>query len=538
MISVVIPAAGKPTNTILTNSSLSDTMIPINGKPIIAHIIDDLLRRSITSIVILVRSEDQMTARYIEHRYGQKAHIDIVTVKKNRGLGYSLLQARGHVPKTNHLLIYLADTIYKGPLEFRTDFLVTSTSVSDPSKWCFVEKKSSQLLRFIDKPSRYKKNGKALCGIYFLTDSSAFFSELAILTKKQSRVELSSALEQYQKQKPFRLHRAVQWYDCGNIENYYQAKIDFLNVRGFNSISYDSLLGIIKKSGNNQEKIKQEIKWYQQQPEGLRIFSPRLVAFEKQKKPYWYTLEYYGYQSLADLFVFNAIPEQIWKAVIDRLFIILDLFKKYHGAVPTRDYESMYVQKTIDRLSVLKENPYWKTLLAQSHIKINGKEYPSIVRILPKIRKRIRALARRSEMSFIHGDLCFSNILFDPYNRIFKFIDPRGAFGTSKGYGDIKYDIAKLRHSVCNKYDFITSNLFTVQQNRDREFTFTVHNDQYHNDIGSYFDQQLVAHKYSLRDIQLIEALLFISMIPLHNDNFERQQAMFCIGTQLLAQAL
>jgi hypothetical protein len=32
----------------------------------------------------------------------------------------------------------------------------------------------------------------------------------------------------------------------------------------------------------------------------------------------------------------------------------------------------------------------------------------------------------------------------------------------------------------------------------------------------------------------MIEGLLFISMLPLHSDNFERQLALFCIGIERL----
>ena len=38
----------------------------------------------------------------------------------------------------------------------------------------------------------------------------------------------------------------------------------------------------------------------------------------------------------------------------------------------------------------------------------------------------------------------------------------------------------------------------------------------------------------NINDIELIEALLFISMIPLHNDYPDRQLAFFCQGVKLL----
>ena len=49
-IVAIIPAAGKPTNHIIPNNNQPDTMLPINGKPVIAHIIDDLLERKINRV--------------------------------------------------------------------------------------------------------------------------------------------------------------------------------------------------------------------------------------------------------------------------------------------------------------------------------------------------------------------------------------------------------------------------------------------------------------------------------------------------------
>ena len=42
----------------------------------------------------------------------------------------------------------------------------------------------------------------------------------------------------------------------------------------------------------------------------------------------------------------------------------------------------------------------------------------------------------------------------------------------------------------------------------------------------------------NLDEIKIIEGLLFISMLPLHKDHFERQLALYSIGIQRLNEAL
>jgi hypothetical protein len=48
----------------------------------------------------------------------------------------------------------------------------------------------------------------------------------------------------------------------------------------------------------------------------------------------------------------------------------------------------------------------------------------------------------------------------------------------------------------------------------------------------------LIKNKWDLNEIKLIEGLLFISMLPLHRDHFERQLAFYSIGIQRLNEVL
>ena len=48
-----------------------------------------------------------------------------------------------------------------------------------------------------------------------------------------------------------------------------------------------------------------------------------------------------------------------------------------------------------------------------------------------------------------------------------KILDPRGNFGIDGVYGDIRYDIAKLMHSIIGRYDFIINDLFAIIQEKD-----------------------------------------------------------------------
>jgi D-Tyr-tRNAtyr deacylase len=71
-----------------------------------------------------------------------------------------------------------------------------------------------------------------------------------------------------------------------------------------------------------------------------------------------------------------------------------------------------------------------------------------------------------------------------------------------------------------------------VQEITPSQFEFEFLTDQ----IVDYklFDEVLEKEGYNVDDIELIEGLLFISMIPLHADDKNRQLAQFLIGLQCL----
>ena len=78
----------------------------------------------------------------------------------------------------------------------------------------------------------------------------------------------------------------------------------------------------------------------------------------------------------------------------------------------------------------------------------------------------VERLAENVQGCVVHGDLCLSNILYDLRSRVCKLIDPRGSFGAAGIYGDPRYDVAKLYHSIYGLYDFITNDLFHVEIER------------------------------------------------------------------------
>tara|TARA_B100000929_G_C15177208_1_gene307400 strand:+ start:28 stop:474 length:447 start_codon:yes stop_codon:yes gene_type:complete len=147
----------------------------------------------------------------------------------------------------------------------------------------------------------------------------------------------------------------------------------------------------------------------------------------------------------------------------------------------------------------------------------------------------VELLFNENDNCLIHGDLCFSNILYSFNNNQYKLIDPRGKWGTTI-FGDIKYDVAKLRHSIIGGYDSIDNGLFSIKY-EESTINLTIYRPLIYTTISRKVDEW-ISEKWDLNKIKLIEGLLFISMLPLHQDNFKKQLAFYSIGIQRLNEVI
>lgn len=196
----------------------------------------------------------------------------------------------------------------------------------------------------------------------------------------------------------------------------------------------------------------------------------------------------------------------------------------------------MYLIKTIKRMIKLKKDDHFLAFFNKPFL-VNGIKYISLNQIMEILRKVIpERLYNIDSFQIIHGDLCFANIMIDDNQNFVKLIDPRGRFGKFDIYGDYRYDLAKLWHSVDGKYDFIIKDMFAIDFDTDLGiinysiFKQKQNFDMYQCLLDSFADQI----EGRLDQIELIEALLFLSMIPLHGESINQQMAMLGTGVEIL----
>ena len=527
-ITCIIPSAWLPQNPLFP--WVFDLMVPINWKPTIDYIIWNLQKWGIENVIILLNKNDDKTYKYLDFR---KTNINLEVKKINSNSLWDTIYNSFKYIKTDNILIHLWDTIYNWNIDFSKDnILIEDKKVSSPQKWCFVDSK----LDFINKPSVIKTWYKAIIGLYYVKEYKDFFR----LLKSNNFYDTFSI---YTKNNEFNFQEIKGlYYDLWHLDEYYKSKIDFLRVRSFNSLEYDDFRWIITKKSSNNKKILWEINWFKNLPLDLKNFTPRLLDY-KLWKEISYSLEFYWYSSLADIFLYSDYPKYYYENIVDKLFKYQLYVKQNYSDknFSINNLYDIYLKKTFSRLDTMLENTFLNNLYNKNELIINWKKYKNIKEILSKdiiIDIINTKLYNKGDFTIIHGDMCFSNVLYDTFNWLFKIIDPRWNFWEEWIWWDIKYDFAKLRHSIHWKYEYIISDLFNLNINMELcEFSFIFFNED-SNHLTDYFDNKLKDNWYDPRLICFIEWLLFLSMIPLHSDSLNRQIVMYLTAVILLNEYL
>ncbi len=516
----------------------TNAMLPVNGKPVIAWTLDRLLKRGIRDATIVVRADDDDLPTFARYVYGSRMTLRIARAPSENGsIVRSLLAGLDAHPEATSVRVLLGDTIIDDPLDARPSFVYVA-DVQHPDRWCVAETgPDGRIARLHDKRHLPGRHHDALVGYYRFGDAAALRSALIDAIETQER-ELSAVLLRYGgHDAPLQVVRADVWYDFGNIDNLAQARLSLLQPREFNSVRIDHQVHAITKRSADRTKMRNEANWFASLPPSLALLAPRLTASGEDAETGWYTLEFYGYPTLAELFVCGRMLPDVWDSILRRVLDVHALIASHPGTLPAGTARTMYGTKTEERLQQLAaQRPDW-TWLGATSLTLNGRTIGGPATVMQRLAPWIDRLEATMQPTICHGDYCFSNVLYDIGSQIVRVIDPRGSFGVPGLYGDPRYDLAKLRHSVCGGYDFIVAGYVEAHDLGDGRFELDWKIPETARRAAEFFDDHIEARGLPAAEIRLIEALLFLTMAPLHADVPSRQLIMLLHGLDLLDKA-
>lgn len=510
-------------------------MLLLRGKPVVWWQLQNLKEQGLDSFILVVCKDNTKLIEYTKNVLSENFDIKLVQVgsRKNilSSLKYGLQVADLNLPTR----VILGDTMLTQSISDETDILFSSKEISTSQNWCLVDNSGKNGLYFYDRRKNLDVSDKeALVGYYAFQDTK-YLLNCCVKARLVLKKEISTALIKYQEKYQLKTKIVNDWYDLGHTSGLIKTKNMLFSARDFNSISVDTETGLLTKTSTKKQKLSDEAFWYENLPEDLKIFTPRMFSFSMNESEAKLVQELYGYPSLQELYLSGVVNIEDWHVIIEKLFNLHKRFEKYTTTVNEESLLWLYFAKTKERLEILRiQSSYWKELLEKENIYINGKKYRNLFLLKNGINDFAIKLSKNGIETIIHGDYCFSNILFDSNNYTFKLIDPRGRLNADATiYGDPRYDIAKLRHSIVGLYDFIVQGLFKLSEN-ENGYEYKILTSNEYKILEEIFDRYTTENNFEIKEIKFIEGLLFLSMIPLHKDNFERQKMFYLKAIELL----
>ncbi len=221
----LIPAAGIGKRLRPHTLNKPKALLPVAGKPILGHIVDDLAEAGIDHFVIVVGFQQESVRNWFD-RERPDLSVTFVEQAERLGLGHAVWVAREAVGDASFFCI-LGDTILKADYRRLLDpetSVIGVREVEDPRRFGVVELEGDRVSRFVEKPDQ-PRSKLAIVGAYLFRDAPALWSALARVLGQDMRTkgeyQLTDALQlMVEAGHPFRTQTVRDWYDCGKPETW------------------------------------------------------------------------------------------------------------------------------------------------------------------------------------------------------------------------------------------------------------------------------------------------------------------------------
>ncbi|MDQ7820266.1 MAG: sugar phosphate nucleotidyltransferase [Armatimonadota bacterium] len=230
----IIPAAGMGTRLRPHTFTQPKALLPVAGRPILAHIVDELSACGVDEVILVLGYLGERVIDFARRRY---PHLTVRAVWQEQplGNGHAVYVAREYLDGTPAVIIF-GDTIVKGDLAALVrgpHSLAGVKEVADPRRLGVVEVDREGLIRRIVEKPEVPPSRLAVIGVYYITDTLALREALERLVAEDRRQRgefwladgLQLMLDRGVPMRPFAVER---WYDCGTVEAWLQANRDLL----------------------------------------------------------------------------------------------------------------------------------------------------------------------------------------------------------------------------------------------------------------------------------------------------------------------
>ena len=357
----------------------------------------------------------------------------------------------------------------------------------------------------------------------------AFGSGLDLLRAlTRQRGDFVAGINHYLAERRVEVVATRDWLDFGHVTTFFQSRLAVTTARAFNTVRIDGLTA--RKSSDDTAKMRAEAHWLQAAPPAVQIYCARLLGFGLEQGRAYYDTEYEFLPVLSELFVYGAIGSKAWLRILasceDLLRALAATRADIAGDAALR---ALAADKALERLEAFARAGGE----VRQPLSYDGRPCPSLTDIAERLPAAMDLASGRIGCA-MHGDLCFSNLLYDSRNRRIKAIDPRGSVdGAPSLYGDLRYDLAKLGHSIVGRYDQIVAGRYALA-NDGADYALEFDPVACQPWLAGAMGDLVVDGVGGLStSVRAVTVSLFLSMLPLHADRPDRQQAFVANALRL-----
>lgn len=505
----IIPAAGKGSRFKELGKIYQKSVLPYKEKPLIIHQIEYLEKICGKGNVVVVLNHQYQETENVLKMYSKNVTISYQT--ELNGLSGAVLSALEKNDKHEDILIVLGDIIIETDpkdIDFSDNF-VSYMNVQDYSRWCLIKTDNdNNIIKFFDKPKEDPETRLAISGVYYIKQSDELKSIIENQIKNNEKIasefQISSALSKICENHKIK-SKILDIKDFGTIEEYLKNRN--VNIsRSFNTVEFTSQT--CKKSSEKSEKIVSEVSWFKNIPYELAQFTPRLLDYNFFGDICSYTMEKITCPTLRDVFMFLDSSKETWSSIFKSCKEVLDVEVKYGKK---NEFLKSIVQKTRNRTESIKNDPRYSFI-----------DFDLTKKFINKLDE---VISETDDIPCVmHGDFCFSNLMYDFGKSKIIMIDPRGEL-----FGSLYYELAKLMHSAIYHYDFIDAELYSINKSEIMIY------DKNKEDVEQEFWKFISDFNVSATTLKFICASLFISMIPLHNHSEINQHLFYNVFKNIVS---
>lgn len=517
---VVIPSAGLGTRIGTFTKYINKGLVTVGDKPAIVRVIEKF--KDADEIIILTGYKGDMVKQVLS-QFNFMPKIRFVDVDKyegkGSGLGYTLKKAEKHLQCP---FIFIPN-----------DTLIGDDTINLNPAYCgnwaaYYRLKDDDSLRVEDFRTLNIADGFVstvnakgiineniyigLCGVL---DYKPFWESMQ--DNESISIGESYALNNLQNKKAIRVN---DWFDCGNLKSLKKAQAYFknktINVLPKEDESIWFAENHVIKFSVDKGFINDRIKRLAFLPKSLL---PEIISandFTYKYKTLLGSVVSKDLNSVNIVEMLDIFLNQLWvnkQKITDEFIGITNTF---------------YKKKTYERV-----RHYFERFETQPKPNsINGVNCDEVFSLLDKVDWEL--LCNEPIFVNFHGDLHGENIL--THNGKYYLLDWRQNFGGNYEYGDIYYDLAKIRHGLLVNHGIVDKGYFEVNENTNGNISISIF--QYSNllDAEKSMINWLNDNGFDAYKVKILTALVYLNVCGLHE--YPYSKFLYHYGTLLLQEYL